>query len=59
MVRLALEQFEDTVVLPVGEAELAVKWLFRDRAQKVILAVAPAACTSHLTAPIRLASSRP
>ena len=38
MVRLALDQFLDTGVLPVREAELAVEWLFRDEAQNCILA---------------------
>jgi len=33
VVRLALEQFLDTVELPVGQAEGAVQWLFRDRSQ--------------------------
>ena len=41
VVRLALQQLLDTRVLPVREAELAVKWLFRDRAQDVSLAAAP------------------
>jgi hypothetical protein len=59
VIRLPLQQHEDSVVLPVGEAELAVKWLFRDEAQKVILAAASAAGTSHRAAPLRLASTRP
>ena len=42
MVWLALEQFLDAGMLPVREAELAVEWLFRDGAQKSILALAPA-----------------
>ena len=37
MVRLALQQLEDAVVLPVREAELAVEWLFRDEAQDASL----------------------
>ena len=41
VVRLALQQLEDTVVLPVGEAELAVEWLFRDEAQSASLAATP------------------
>ena len=41
VVRLALEQLLDTRVLPVREAELAVEWLFRDRAQDASLAAAP------------------
>ena len=41
MVRLALEQLLDPRVLPVREAELAVEWLFRDRAQEASLAAAP------------------
>jgi hypothetical protein len=41
MVGLAFQQLLDTGVLPVREAELAVEWLFRDRAQDVSLAAAP------------------
>ena len=33
VVRLALQQLEDPVVLAVREAEPAVEWLFRDEAQ--------------------------
>ena len=50
MVRLTLEQYEDAVVLPVGEAELAVEWLFRDEAQSDILAAAPAEPVPHTSA---------
>jgi hypothetical protein len=46
VVRLALEQFLDTGVLPVREAELAVDGLFRDEAQNSILAPGPG---GHLT----------
>ena len=42
VVRLPLQQLLDTGVLPVREAELAVERLFRDGAQKDILAAAPA-----------------
>jgi hypothetical protein len=41
MVRLTLEQLLDARVLPVREAELAVEWLFRDRAQETSLAAPP------------------
>jgi drug/metabolite transporter (DMT)-like permease len=41
VVRLALQQFPDTSVLPVREAELAVEWLFRDGAQTASLAGRP------------------
>ena len=41
VVRLALQQLLDTVVLPVREAELAVEWLFRDEAQESSLAAPP------------------
>jgi hypothetical protein len=58
VVRLAREQRDDTVELPVGEAEGAVQRLFRDRAQKIIVAsasvgkIARAArrCTSRVPA---------
>ena len=38
MVRLPLEQRDDSVELPVREAELAMERLFRDGAQNVSLA---------------------
>jgi len=41
VIRLAFQQLLDTGMLPVREAELAVKWLFRDGAQDVSLAAAP------------------
>jgi hypothetical protein len=41
VIRLTLEQLLDTRVLPVREAELAVEWLFRDRAQKRSLTATP------------------
>jgi hypothetical protein len=34
IVRRALEQFADSIELPVGESEGAVEWLFRDARQK-------------------------
>jgi hypothetical protein len=37
----ALEQFPDTVELPVREAECPMEWLLRDRAQAVTVAGAP------------------
>ena len=40
VVRLALEQRDDTGELPVREAELAVEWLFHDGAQAVSLTAA-------------------
>jgi hypothetical protein len=40
VVRLALQQRDDSVELPVGEAELAMERLFGDRAQAVILSAA-------------------
>ena len=41
MVRLARQQADDAIELPVREAELAMERLFRDRAQKVSLPPAP------------------
>jgi hypothetical protein len=38
VVRLALEQRDDAIELPVREAELAMERLFRDRAQEISLA---------------------
>ena len=40
MVRLPLEQRDDSVELPVRQAELAMERLFRDGAQNVSLAAA-------------------
>jgi hypothetical protein len=41
VVRLALQQGDDPVELPVGEAEGAVQRLFGDRAQAPIVSAAP------------------
>ena len=41
MVRLARQQADDAIELPVREAELAMERLFRDRAQEVSLPPAP------------------
>jgi hypothetical protein len=38
VVRLAVEQRDDAIELPVREAELAMERLFRDRAQEISLA---------------------
>ena len=46
VIRLTLEQLLDARVLPVREAELAVEWLFRDRAQETSLAAASDGPTS-------------
>ena len=43
VVRLALEQGDDAIELPVREAELAVNWRFRDGAQAVSLPAGSAA----------------
>ena len=69
VVRLALEQLQDARVLAVREAELAVKGLFRDRAQTVSLAAAsdgPAPCfsltrsgTSHGDVPAAITVTKP
>ena len=58
VVRLTLEQLLDARVLPVREAELAVEWLFRDRAQEVILA-APSDNTSHEGCPAAITVTKP
>lgn len=60
MIGLALEQLDDAVVLPVREAEPAVEWLFRDRAQDDILAAASAlpAGSARATAPHARAGRR-
>ena len=66
MIRLPLQQLPDTGVLPVREAELAVEWLFRDRAQDVSLAAAPdgpfawvRGGTSHGDAPAAITVTKP
>jgi drug/metabolite transporter (DMT)-like permease len=47
VVRLPFQQLLDPGVLPIREAELAVKGLFRDRAQKSILAAGSAGTAPH------------
>ena len=58
VVRLTLEQLLDARVLPVRKAELAVEWLFRDRAQNVSLA-APSDGTSHGGRPAAITVTKP
>jgi hypothetical protein len=48
VVRLALQQLLDPVVLPVREPELTVDRLFGDGAQEVILAVPPEVTDSRV-----------
>ena len=58
VIRLTLEQLLDARMLPVREAELAVEWLFRDRAQNVSLA-APSDGTSHGGRPAAITVTKP
>ena len=53
VVRLTLEQLLDARVLPVREAELAVEWLFRDRAQDASLAVPDDAMEKRIARSVR------